>query len=96
MDTRKEVFAAEVVEYGEEMVNFVMAVGLANTALGKIAPTAPPATLQILGESLVTVAAMLAEAKGWEEGRLGDCEHAILLAAGSALSPKIVLPSSRH
>ena len=95
MDTGK-VFAAEVAEYGEEMVAFVMAIGLANTALEKIAPAAPPATLQVLGESLVTIAAMLAEVKGWEEGRLGDCEHAILTRAGHALPPKIVLPSSRH
>ena len=95
MDKGK-MFTAEVAEYGKDMVNFVMATGLANAALEKIAPAVPPATLQLLGDSLVTIAAMLAEAKGWERGRLGDCEHAILLAAGSALPPKIVLPSSRH
>ena len=90
MDVDK-VFAAEMVEYGKGMVDFVVAAGLGQMAAEKLAQAEDKAAVMLLLSSFNKLATMLIVAKGWSQERLGDCEHAMLARAAADSPPKIVV-----
>lgn len=91
----KTVYDGAIAEYGQDMVDFVMAVVLGQMAAGELKmkkASLPPTA--ILLTSFNKIATILTEAKGWTEEKLAACEHAMLVAAATSeeAKPEIVLP----